>query len=120
MRLSNRVQRRRRRGESGFTLIELLVVIAILGVLAGIVIFNVTGVSDRGQAAACNTDVASIQVAVDAWRSDHRDASGNPAPAPGDAATMFADIVPAYIRSTPTACHGGYSIDANGTVHGTP
>jgi general secretion pathway protein G len=120
MRDAIRVQRKRRRAESGFTLIELLVVIAILGVLAGIVIFNVTGVSDRGQAAACNTDVASIQAALDGWRNDHRAANGTPAPAPPDQATLFADIVPNYVRTTPTACHGGYAIDASGTVHGTP
>ena len=44
--------RRRHRGQGGFTLIELLVVIAILGILAAIVIFNVTGVTNRGSRAS--------------------------------------------------------------------
>ncbi|HEY6379367.1 MAG TPA: prepilin-type N-terminal cleavage/methylation domain-containing protein [Candidatus Dormibacteraeota bacterium] len=117
----NRVQRRRRRGESGFTLIELLVVIAILGVLAGIVIFNVTGVSDRGSTAACRTDVSTVQQAVDAYRNNPT--NGNPAgsanPAsgiPGAAPTM-AQLTAngAYLHSTPTACKS-YSIAASGNV----
>src|SRR6516165_2785180 len=102
----NRVQRRRRRGESGFTLIELLVVIAILGVLAGIVVFNVTGVTDRGSTAACRTDVSTIQAAVDAYRNNPTTGTppgsanpntGTPGPAPTDVNTL----VPAYLHTTP-------------------
>jgi general secretion pathway protein G len=107
----NRVQRRHRRSESGFTLIELLVVIAILGVLAGIVVFNVTGVSDRGSTAACRTDVSTIQAAVDAYRNNPTNgkppgsanpASLNPGPPPPDMATLTANG--AYLHSNPTAC----------------
>jgi type II secretion system protein G len=65
----NRVARRRR-AQAGFTLIELLVVIAILGILAAIVVFNVTGVKNRGTTAACQTDLSTIQSASDAYYSD--------------------------------------------------
>ena len=42
-------RRRSQGGQHGFTLVELLVVIAILGVLAAIVLFNISGVPhDRG------------------------------------------------------------------------
>ncbi len=61
---------RRKRGQRGFTLIELLVVIAVLGVLAAIVIFNVTGVKNKGSNASCATDTASMQTAVDAALND--------------------------------------------------
>jgi general secretion pathway protein G len=117
----NRVQRRRRRAESGFTLIELLVVIAILGVLAGIVIFNVTGVSDRGQLAACRADVANIQTALDSWRNTGppnggADVNGNPATnPPGSVDALY----PNYLHTQPTvsgACTN-YSIDGTFTVH---
>jgi general secretion pathway protein G len=64
--------RRHRRNEGGFTLIELLVVIAVLAVLAGIVIFNVVGVVDRGHTSACNTDKQTIQTAVDSDISDKK------------------------------------------------
>ena len=56
-----------RENESGFTLIELLIVIVILGVLSGIVVFSVQGVTSRGAAAACQSDVASVQVATEAY-----------------------------------------------------
>ena len=45
-----------RQDESGFTLIELLIVIVILGVLAGVVVFAVSGITDRGVTAACKAD----------------------------------------------------------------
>ena len=60
-------RRRSRRHQGGFTLVELLVVIAILGILAAIVLFNISGVSAN---AACNgmkTDGATIQGAADLY-----------------------------------------------------
>jgi general secretion pathway protein G len=60
-------RRRSQRGQRGFTLVELLVVIAILGVLAAIVLFNISGVN---ASAACNgmkTDGATIQGAADLY-----------------------------------------------------
>lgn len=62
---------RRCRRDRGFTLIELLVVIAVLAVLSAVVIFNVTGVTDRGSGSVCATDVKSVQTAVDAYVSDN-------------------------------------------------
>jgi prepilin-type N-terminal cleavage/methylation domain-containing protein len=60
-------RRRSHRNQGGFTLVELLVVIAILGVLAAIVLFNISGVNAN---AACNgmkTDGATIQGAADLY-----------------------------------------------------
>ena len=59
--------RKARQEESGFTLIELLVVIVILGVLAGIVVFAVGGITDRGNASACKSDVKTVEVASEAY-----------------------------------------------------
>ena len=60
-------RRRSHRHQGGFTLVELLVVIAILGILAAIVLFNISGVNAN---AACNgmkTDGATIQGAADLY-----------------------------------------------------
>jgi prepilin-type N-terminal cleavage/methylation domain-containing protein len=52
--------------DEGFTLVELLVVIAILGILAGIVVFSVSKIGDKGQAAACSTEKATLISAEEA------------------------------------------------------
>src|SRR3954462_171676 len=59
--------REARRNEDGFTLIELLIVIVILGVLAGIVVFSVRGITDRGAVAACKAEVKTVAVAEEAY-----------------------------------------------------
>ncbi|MFN2606540.1 MAG: type II secretion system protein [Acidimicrobiales bacterium] len=56
-----------RENESGFTLIELLVVIAILGILAGVVVFAVQGLGDKGQANACRIDRRTVATAEEAY-----------------------------------------------------
>jgi general secretion pathway protein G len=59
----------RARSEDGFTLIELMIVSVILGVLAGIVIFAVGGITDNGNVAACKSDVKTLSVAVEAYKA---------------------------------------------------
>jgi len=54
------------REEGGFTLIELLVVIVIIGILAGVVVFAVSGISDRGEDSACEADRQTLTVAQEA------------------------------------------------------
>ena len=61
--------KRARRGQGGFTLVELLVVIAILGILAAIVLFNISGVNASAACNAMRTDGATIQGAADLYYS---------------------------------------------------
>ncbi len=56
-----------RRDDGGFTLIELLMVIVILGILSGVVVFAVNGLSDRGEVSACKADVKTVSVASEAY-----------------------------------------------------
>lgn len=59
--------RQARRDDSGFTLIELVIVILILGVLAGIVVFSVRGITDHGEVAACQTEIRTLETAAEAF-----------------------------------------------------
>jgi general secretion pathway protein G len=73
--------------ESGFTLIELLIVIVILGILAAIVVFSVGGITDKGTASACQTDVKIVDTAAEAFYAQP------PAAAPHPYATTIGDLV---------------------------
>jgi prepilin-type N-terminal cleavage/methylation domain-containing protein len=65
--LLRQAHQRSRRGQGGFTLVELLVVIAILGILAAIVLFNISGVNASAACNAMRTDGATIQGAADLY-----------------------------------------------------
>jgi general secretion pathway protein G len=100
-----------RKQEGGFTLTELLIVIVILGVLAGIVVFSVSFVTDRGRKTACSTDKKTVETAVEAYYA-----------AKGSWPAAQGDLVPTYLKSWPTSTD--YSIaytfpGTNGTVTGT-
>lgn len=63
-------RRMRSKGQSGFTLIELLVVIAILGVLAGVVVLAVGGVTAGAKKNACKTERKTVETAMEAYKAD--------------------------------------------------
>jgi general secretion pathway protein G len=60
------------RREPGFTLIELLLIVVILGLLASIVVFSVVGLSDKGAASACKSEVSTIRTAANAYYAYNR------------------------------------------------
>jgi prepilin-type N-terminal cleavage/methylation domain-containing protein len=96
--LSSAVKRARaaRNDQSGFTLIELLIVIVILGVLAGIVVFSVSGITDRGKTSACQTSVNTIDTAAEAFV-----ANSTAATPPAASSLTLTQLAP-YLHSTPT------------------
>jgi type II secretion system protein G len=94
-----------RANEGGFTLIELLIVIVILGILAGVVVFSVNFVQERGVKAACQTDVKNVQTAVEAYKAQT-----------GNYPANIAALTPNYIKSTPDGTRYYIQYDGAGNV----
>jgi type IV pilus assembly protein PilA len=85
------------RGEKGFTLIELLIVVAILGIIAAVVIPNISGFMTSGQLAAANTEAEQVKTACLGYFADN-----------GVWPTTSAALPPQYISGTLKAV---YDID---------
>lgn len=64
------MRRRPRRRHRGFTLVELLLVLVILAVLAVVVVPKFTGRSQQAKTTAAQTDIANLEVAIDAFEID--------------------------------------------------
>ena len=63
-------RRRRWRTRGGFTLVELLLVLVILAVLAVVVVPKFTGRSQQAKLTAAKTDIANLELAIDAFEID--------------------------------------------------
>ncbi|HVK26252.1 MAG TPA: prepilin-type N-terminal cleavage/methylation domain-containing protein [Actinokineospora sp.] len=97
-----------RKNQNGFTLIELLMVIVILGVLAGIVVFAVSGINDQGEKSACLADVKTLEVAEEAHYAKE-----------GSYATDIAALVSAgLLHAAPDPLPSGTTITAGVVVPG--
>lgn len=94
-----------RKNQSGFTLIELLIVIVILGVLAGIVVFAVSGINDKGETSACDADVKTLEVAAEAYYAKLADYPDS-----------LADLKAEGLLRSADALKSGTTLGANGVV----
>jgi type IV pilus assembly protein PilA len=92
------------RKEKGFTLIELLVVVAILGVLAAIVVPNVSKFIGSGKSESGATELATMQTAVTALLADAQKAQ------------MDGNITRMQDFSTEDAAHGRATMDDGTTM----
>ncbi|HEY4845876.1 MAG TPA: type II secretion system protein [Candidatus Dormibacteraeota bacterium] len=117
---------RARRGQAGFTLVELLVVIAILGILAAIVLFNISGVNASAACNAMRTDGATVQGAADLYYNNRLLYPVLPAdvaaPANGAAVNVTELLTSNLLHQRPAATETFTYITGanygNGTVHG--
>jgi general secretion pathway protein G len=69
--MKSQIANRKSQIRSAFTLIELLLVLVILAVLAAVVVPKFTHRSEEAKVAAAKADIASLDVALDAYEIDN-------------------------------------------------
>lgn len=65
---STRKRRQVSSSEAGFTLVELMVVIVIIGLLATVVVINVTPSLDRGAVTKARADISTLEQGLEIFR----------------------------------------------------
>jgi len=110
------------RDDKGFTLIELLIVIAIIGVLAAVVIPNLTGLIGHGEEEAAKAELVTIQTAVDTMMAKEGISSGLACATATDDMSIFPTsahpLYPNYLRTAKSEYE--YTCSDNGTVSPAP
>jgi prepilin-type N-terminal cleavage/methylation domain-containing protein len=104
--------RHRAETESGFTLIELLIVITILGILAAIVVFAVGTTGSNSAKAACQSDVKTVETALEASKAQSTSATYD--------GTIALLVTHGYLREAPSSSHYTIGTDGSGSVDVTP
>jgi len=111
-----RLLKKRQQGKNGFTLIELLIVIGIIGVLAAVVLPNVSGLVGTGKTEGAKAELVTIQTAMDTMMAKLGLTSVAATSATSNMASFPTGnpLYPNYLRTQTSK--GTYSCDSSGLV----
>ncbi|MFH1490280.1 MAG: type II secretion system protein [Pseudomonadota bacterium] len=112
-----RTEKNRIRGESGFTLIEILIVVILLGILATIIIPQVSVSSDDAKLNALKTNLGNMRSSIELYYYQHSNAypgaksetDGTATSSDGAAATAFAEQLLKFTSSAGVVAVSGDS-----------
>ena len=105
--------------QEGFTLLELLIVIVIIGILAVLIVPNLTAGPQRARDSQRKSDLRNVKTALETYFNDN-----NQYPSSANYAALSTPLTPTYIKTLPVDPKGGttaapiYTYTA--TCSGTP
>lgn len=97
---------------SGFTLIELLVVVVILGILAAVVVPQLSGSTDSAKVSALDANLARMRTAIDLYKQEH---DGYPGVAAATGGTCSVGAAGAGAAGSPAAFASHLTMYSNTT-----
>ena len=113
-------QRRTLGSQSGFTLIEMLIVVIVLGILAMIIVPQISVSTDDAKSSTLQTNLGSLRGAVELYYHQHgaypgakkTDGTGVDTASAAEAATAFVDQLAKYTEGTGKAAGDSTTLTA--------
>jgi prepilin-type N-terminal cleavage/methylation domain-containing protein len=108
------------RNQKGFTLLEMLIAVVILGILAMIIVPQITVSADDAKVATLKTNLSMVRSSIESYYQQHNntypgaiknDGSG-PAASAAQAATAFADQMAKYTQADGKASSDSATLNA--------